>query len=67
MSRSFSFILFVLMTVAIVGCESRIQPANPLQRGKSLFQSQIPLRLQRATLRINGWVSGLGPKELFLC
>jgi hypothetical protein len=65
MSRSFSFILFVLMTVAIVGCESRIRPANP-SSGASPSSSPNPASSAASNLADQWLGKWIGPEGTFL-
>jgi hypothetical protein len=65
MSRTFSFIFFVLITVAILGCESRIQPANS-SSGASPSSSPTPAS-SVANNVLDQWLGKwIGPEGTFL-
>jgi hypothetical protein len=63
MSRSFSFILLVLMTVAIVGCESRVQPANSPSGTMPSFNSKPAAPNNVMDQWLGKWI---GPEGTFL-
>jgi hypothetical protein len=65
MSRTFSFILFVLMTVAMLGCENRVIPTNS-SSGASSSSSPTPASSVANNVPDQWLGKWIGPEGTFL-